>query len=879
MKFLIKKYTLLLILISYAGHAQNIAIKGQIYNTDKAAIINASIVIYVDGLIDGYVYSNDLGYYKIKSKSLKKNDTLKLVVNSLGYKSVTKIISSQEVKEIVQDFILEEKVEELNEVVLEAWEKMKVSGDTVTFRADTYMNGSEQVVEDLLKNLPGIEVLKDGNIKVNGKSIDKLLIEGDDLFDEKYKLLSKNLDAKNISEVQILSNFEDNPVLKSFQESDKVAINLTLNEDKKNVWFGNASIGVGSDERYSGSINVGLLKKKIKFFNLTNFNNTRNLAVSQVKNSGGLNILDSEAEKKFEKESNTIVDINNVVDPNFSDNEDVFNNSFLNSLALVTNLSERTKLRSLNYYVLDKISKQNTNIVQYFATPETVEFSEEKKITTKDIFLATELEIKHFSKDNTYFKYDFSFENNPTITNGNVLTNNNMIFQVQDDEKYNFFNHLNITKSLKENKLLSVYAYYGVNHTTQNYTVQPNVFNEQLGGNPPRLTRIKQNTNSPLRYTGLSAEIISKYKRSELGFELSGGLENDEIKSSFILDNQLPVDSLSNNTNFRTATLSVSGSYTYYFSQKLKLKSSVNIAQNYLTLNDDKSQLFFFNPQIGLAYKKDEIGSFGLNYRITNNQPPIQYLNENFILKNYRTFTKGLSDIIPTKNQSLNLRYTYKSFEKLFLINSFFSYSFSNVNYGFESIVDKTSSFNTYKILEGGDMFNSNLGINSYLKSLPLSFRLNIFQSWSTNFVDVNNSLGIVKNYNSNYRLQGTTYLNIPLNFKFHLQFNYSTGEFDNQKTSNDYIEASLNPILELSDKWVIEIRNDFYSINNNNFLFTNAEINFNPIKSKWSYQLIGSNLSNIQEFSNVYISEFQSSKSSFRIVPRYFILNAKYRF
>lgn len=44
------------------------------------------------------------------------------------------------------------------------------------------MNGSEQVVEDLLKKLPGVEVLTNGTIKVNGKPIDKLLIEDDDLF-------------------------------------------------------------------------------------------------------------------------------------------------------------------------------------------------------------------------------------------------------------------------------------------------------------------------------------------------------------------------------------------------------------------------------------------------------------------------------------------------------------------------------------------------------------------------------------------------------------------------------------------------------------------------------------------------------------------------
>lgn len=117
------------------------------------------------------------------------------------------------------------------------------------------------MVEDLLKNIPGIEIGSDGNIKVNGKTIDKLLIEGDDLFDDKYKLLTKNLDANNIEEVEVLNNYEDNPVLKSFQQSEKVALNLKLKKDKKNVWFGNLDLGYGMDNRYNSTANIGLLKK------------------------------------------------------------------------------------------------------------------------------------------------------------------------------------------------------------------------------------------------------------------------------------------------------------------------------------------------------------------------------------------------------------------------------------------------------------------------------------------------------------------------------------------------------------------------------------------------------------------------------------------
>lgn len=301
------KHLLFIILFSgFFVNAQNIVLKGKVRNKENSAVHNVSIVIYVNKTIGGYDYTNNEGNYTIKLKDLKLRDSLNITIKGLGYESISRKSIFNGQQEIIQDFILEEKAEMLNEVVLEAWEKIKIRTDTVTFRASKFMKGSEQVVEDLLKNLPGVEVLKNGNIKVNGKPIDKLLIEGDDLFDDKYKLLSKNLDAKNISEVQILNNFEDNPVLRDFQESEKVAINLKLKKDRKNVWFGNASVGIGTNSRHTGSTNLGLIKQKFKFFNLMSLNNTRRLAVSQVKNSGSGNTSSLQTQEKIEKDNNTI---------------------------------------------------------------------------------------------------------------------------------------------------------------------------------------------------------------------------------------------------------------------------------------------------------------------------------------------------------------------------------------------------------------------------------------------------------------------------------------------------------------------------------------------------------------------------------------------
>lgn len=857
---------------------QSANLKGTIEDKSSNPIGNITVVVYQRENILAYTYTNEFGKFETTfelSSSLDKS--IKVVANSLGYQEQTKNISLENKTEYKLNFTLEEKTEQLNEVVLEAWEKIKVKRDTITYKVSAFKDGSERVVEDLLKNIPGVEVSSDGNIKVNDKAIDKLLIEGDDLFDDKYKLLTKNLDANNIEEIEVLNNFEDNPVLKKFQESEKVALNLKLKDEKKNVWFGNLDIGTGTNERYNTTANIGLLKKKIKLFNLTNLNSIGNTAISQVKNTGTLNFTNLDSNKKIEKNNNNIVDIDNLSSSNFSNNEDIFNNSFLNSLSFVTNLSKQTKLRSLTYFTYDEVDKQNYNLTQYFIEPETISFTEQNIIDIKDISFATELELKHYSKNETFFTYDLTFENNPTKTRSNLIFNNDNINQLLDDKRYNLFNHLNITKKISDKTLLLTYAYLGINNTEQNYTIEPNIFSDIFNNNE-NLT-INQNNKTPLSYYGLISELVAKGTKSEYGLEFSATIDKDVIESQFRFDNQTTIDTLSNNTDYKNSKLALTSKYNYNISRLFKISSSLIISQNYIKLNNSKKQFFFVNPKIRFHTKKTKIGNFGVSYGFQNNLPQPKYLTENFILTNYRTFNRGLEDIQQINNHSFGFYYTFNNYKKQFLINSFLMHSFSDKSYGLNSLLSENANFNQYQIIDGGKLTNYNLSITGYLKALSSTLKLSTQQFWSRNPIILNNTISKVINYNANYRIQGTTYFKLPVNFKFGFQYNYSKGEFDSQISSNNYVESNLATTLKLSNQWLFKLENNYYSINENDYWFINAHLNYNPEKSRFSYRISANNLSNITEFRDVFISEFQRNETNFRILPRYLIMNIKYRF
>ncbi|TFG76214.1 MAG: hypothetical protein E4H26_04870 [Flavobacteriales bacterium] len=83
----------------------------------------------------------------------------------------------------------------MSEVVINADMPILVRKDTITLNIASFTNGNEEDVEDVLKKLPGIEVASVGTIQFQGKNVEKIMVEGDDLFEKGYKLLTKNLNA------------------------------------------------------------------------------------------------------------------------------------------------------------------------------------------------------------------------------------------------------------------------------------------------------------------------------------------------------------------------------------------------------------------------------------------------------------------------------------------------------------------------------------------------------------------------------------------------------------------------------------------------------------------------------------------------------------
>jgi hypothetical protein len=128
--------------------------------------------------MDAYAITNDKGKFKL---SLEANSAYNVQVSYIGMQTKTQEISTQETN-LVKDFSLSED-SSLDEVELTYEMPVTISGDTLIYNADSFKNGTERKLEDVLKKLPGVEVNSDGEIEIEGKKVGKVMVEGKDFFD------------------------------------------------------------------------------------------------------------------------------------------------------------------------------------------------------------------------------------------------------------------------------------------------------------------------------------------------------------------------------------------------------------------------------------------------------------------------------------------------------------------------------------------------------------------------------------------------------------------------------------------------------------------------------------------------------------------------
>ncbi len=238
--------------------------------------------------LESYGITDSAGKFKLQ---LGKNGTYNIQISYVGMKTYDEILTTLE-SDIQKDYILQAE-NALDEVELIYEMPVTIKGDTVVYNADSFQNGTERKLEDVLEKLPGVEINEDGQIEVEGKVVNKLMVNGKDFFDGDTKLATKNIPSKAVDKIEVLRNYSEVGQLRGVTNNqDNVALNIKLKEGKENFWFGNVTAGGGT----SPDNTLYLLQPKLFYYSpkyslnfIGDINNTGEVALTRrdIRNLGG----------------------------------------------------------------------------------------------------------------------------------------------------------------------------------------------------------------------------------------------------------------------------------------------------------------------------------------------------------------------------------------------------------------------------------------------------------------------------------------------------------------------------------------------------------------------------------------------------------------
>jgi hypothetical protein len=685
----------------------------------------------------------------------------RLIVSQLGLKTLKVLFALSAAKPALDfgDIEMETNIHNLKEVSVNA-EKAPVTlkKDTVEFNAGSYKTQINDNVEQLLKKLPGVEVDKDGKVTMQGKEVKKILVDGKEFFGNDPKAITKNLPADAIDKVQVIDDKTDHAKNTGIDDGqrDKV-LNVTLKEEKKHGWFGNASAAGGTQDRYLGQFNFNHFNKKtqLSFLFLSNNINETGFTLEDLNNftggdtfgafasSGGgvsININSSgraDINGAFSGVSGGLI-TNHTGGVNYSDEwgkkgQFKFNSSLI---AVVTSnyVNQFQNTQDIpNNLITDQNSKGNNSSYSYRLN---MNFNY-KPDTLNSFTLKPNISINHrgnfATKTYTSTNSGFQFINSGnqaldqaanTPSFGGQLTINHKFSHGKGSINFFTTDNYNINNSNYTNQ--SFYKYIKNANPVDSMYNQQNAQDNNSTGTTSTLSlakplSLKKKLNLSLSqgfdyHKNNADQLTLQYnpvngKYDILAQLLSGNYANDTYKATTTLGFNKSAEALSYNFNAEINNLGLHGVF------------SNNGRVNIIDRND-----WAVTPNFNLSYRKKNGYSIYVGIREFVTQPSVNDLQPVFNNTNPLYIRQGNPNLRLSNTLSTNISYNKFDLKTNTYTNFYANFGQTWDGFSTASLYDPTTGIQTSMPINTSGNFNSNVGLNigkpTKVKGLKLSYGL-----------------------------------------------------------------------------------------------------------------------------------------------------------
>lgn len=295
--------TLLLIvtlMLTGLGYAQQtLKISGQIVDARTKQTLQGATISILNkktGIFINYAVSNRKGQFQIGS--VPEKIPVDVIISFTGYNDTSASFTFDGKVKIVNTgtWALDTANQEMEAVVVTARKPpFVVKNDTLEFNASSFKSLPGDMVQDLLRKLPGMVVDAQGNVTVNGKKVNRIKVDGRDFFTGDLKVALENLPTAIIDKVQVMDTRERGKERNSIINpiSENVTLNLTLKQDKKKGSFGSVGAGYGSRDRYAAGAFLNKFRgtQRVSLIGSTSNTGDRVRGAFPMGNEGGGGIL------------------------------------------------------------------------------------------------------------------------------------------------------------------------------------------------------------------------------------------------------------------------------------------------------------------------------------------------------------------------------------------------------------------------------------------------------------------------------------------------------------------------------------------------------------------------------------------------------------
>lgn len=533
---------------------------------------------------------------------------------------------------------------------------VQVRGDTLEFDAKKYVTQDFADADELVKQIPGVEIDEDGNVKAQGEAVNKIIIDGREFFSTDPKVALKNLPADVIAKVQLIDDKTEQAKFSGFDDGKRMkVINIVTKPEKRKSYFGKISGGAGPDHKYAVNTQVTKMNPKRQYsidINSNNVNQPNGFAPRgntpgrtgqgiTTRFNAGFNYLD-----RFLRDR---MDFNANYTYNYSDNNTVSENKTEytagNRANQISNQQQAGNTYSNNHALSIRANWKIDSIQKLDIQPSFSYQSNNRNGSSHSSTLLNLTEmLNRSSRNNASFGENFSW--------GGDLTYMRRLNKPGRTVSFNINGSLSTNKAEAANYALN--TYYRNGDFSRIDTVDNRSYSHA--------------DNNGFRSKVAYTEMLDKYSRLQANYTLRNTSRYSDRKTYEFLAETGQLGELKNrlSNEFRNDFIYHSAGASYLFNKKDSIRFQVGLDyQTAARVNDKlfpnalktKSQFNSLLPNLNFQYNFNKETRIEFRYHTKTNTPGIEQLQDFIDNQNPLRISSGNPDLKQEYDHNLVLQF------------------------------------------------------------------------------------------------------------------------------------------------------------------------------------------------------------------------------